>query len=676
MSDRMLCFTSAACEIQAAEGDAAKLPRFRMTAYTGGPMRVGWWDAPVVVDLAGMAIPSQRRPMRLQHDPGEGVGHTEKIEVRDGALFAEGVISRSTPAAKDVAESGRNGFPWQASIGVTIEKYEFVKGGQQAIVNGRAFAGPLYVMRRTVLAEISFVDLGADPGTTAVVACLPAPQTREETPMPPIETPAATVPPVTAVSLETPPATTAPPAVPPAPPAQPVPPVTAAAPAPVVPVQEAVAGLRAGVATETERIAAVRTLCAGKPEIEARAIRDGWTVERTELEVLRASRPQAPAVHTPSAPQTTTQLLQCAVELSCPLAGTEKRFEPPVVEAAGKRWHGGIGLFELLLEAAYANGYRGTGSRDRASVMRFAFRPDLCGGFSAVDIGGILSATANKMLLEGFTAVERTWRNVCAVRAVKDFKTVLSYRLTGTEQYQRVTPAGEIHHGDLAEESFSNRADTYGLMLAITRQDIINDDLGAISTVPRKLGRGAALKLNDVFWSTFLGNAAFFALAKGNYSEGAATALGVDALSTIEAAFLNMVDPDGHPLGVNPALVLVPPALSAIAQQLYKGAELRDTTSSKQYIVMNPHAGKYRVEVSRYLSNVAYTGNSAKAWYLLADPQDVPVIEVAFLNGQEAPTVETADADFNTLGIQMRGYHDFGVALQDCRGGHKAKGEA
>jgi hypothetical protein len=49
-----------------------------------------------------------------------------------------------------------------------------------------------------------------------------------------------------------------------------------------------------------------------------------------------------------------------------------------------------------------------------------------------------------------------------------------------------------------------------------------------------------------------------------------------------------------------------------------------------------------------------------KAWYLLADPIDLPVIEVAFLNGQEAPTIETADADFNVLGIQMRGLYYFG----------------
>jgi hypothetical protein len=127
-----------------------------------------------------------------------------------------------------------------------------------------------------------------------------------------------------------------------------------------------------------------------------------------------------------------------------------------------------------------------------------------------------------------------------------------------------------------------------------------------------------------------------------------------------------------------PAVILVPTALSAIATVLYKSLEIRKTGTddpSVSYTVANPHTGKFRVEVSRYLSNTQYTGYSDKAWYLLADPLDLPVIEVAFLNGQEAPTIETADADFNVLGVQMRGYHDFGVALQEPRGGVKCKGE-
>ena len=234
------------------------------------------------------------------------------------------------------------------------------------------------------------------------------------------------------------------------------------------------------------------------------------------------------------------------------------------------------------------------------------------------------------------------------------------------------TPIRRVNVGELA---YTNKADTYGLLLSIDRRDIINDDLGAITTVPRKLGRGSGLKINDVFWSIFMNNAAFFSVANKNFLSGADTALSIEGLSKAEVAFLNQVDPDGKPLGAMPAVVLVPTALSAIATVLYKSLEIRSTVEDQTYPVANPHTGKFRVEVSRYLSNQQYTGYSEKAWYLLADPIDLPVIEVAFLNGQEAPTIETADADFNVLGVQMRGYHDFGVNLQEPRGGTKSKGE-
>ncbi len=308
-------------------------------------------------------------------------------------------------------------------------------------------------------------------------------------------------------------------------------------------------------------------------------------------------------------------------------------------------------------------------------MLRCAFGQSLQAGFSTIDIGGILSNVTNKFLLEGFFSVERTWRNITAVRNVSDFKTVTSYRLVGKDQYEKVAPGGELKHGTLGEQAYTNKAETYGLILAIDRRDIINDDLGAITTVPRKLGRGSGLKINDVFWSIFMNNAAFFTAGNNNYLTGADTALGIDGLTKAEVAFNNLVDPDGKPLGVMPQVILVPTALSAMGTMLFKSLEFRDTTANTKTPVANPHQGKFRVEVSRYLSNTQYTGFSDKAWYLLADPTDLPVIEVAFLNGQESPTIETADADFNMLGVQMRGYHDFGVNLQEPRGGVKSKGE-
>ena len=65
-------------EALAAEGDAQAVPRFTMVAYTGESMRIEGWRFPVVVDLEGLSIPSQRRPVRFGHSMYAGVGHTER----------------------------------------------------------------------------------------------------------------------------------------------------------------------------------------------------------------------------------------------------------------------------------------------------------------------------------------------------------------------------------------------------------------------------------------------------------------------------------------------------------------------------------------------------------------------------------------------------------------------
>jgi hypothetical protein len=633
---------TATVHLEAAGTEGATLPRFRMVAYTGNPMRVAGWRHPVVLDLSGLAVPSQSRPIRFGHDPLAGVGHTDAVRVEDGQLVATGVVSRDTPAAREVVVSAKNGFPWQASVGASVEEFEFVKESQQVLVNGRSLSGPLNVIRKATLGEISFVDLGADGRTSASVA---AHQNDGEPAEPTESVPEPTTP------------------EPPAPPPPAPPSVTAA-------------DVRAQAVAETARITTVRRICAGRfHEIEAQAIRDGWDATRTELEVLRATRPRSPATHGGDAPVTGT-VLEAACLLTAKFDGVERAYDPQTLDLAARRFRSGIGLQELLLEAAWANGYSGRNFRDHRIVLRYAFGRGVEAGFSTVDVGGILSNVANKFLLDGFFSVERTWRNVCAVRNVSDFKTVTSYRLVGKDQYELVAPGGEIKHGTLGNETYSNKADTYGLMLSIDRRDVINDDLGAITTVPRKLGRGSGLKINDVFWTTFLNNAAFFTAGAGNFISGVPTALGIDGLTAGEVAFLDQVDGDGKPVGVMPAILLVPTALAVTGSQLYKSLELRDNTANAKVPVANPHQGKFRVEVSRYLGNAKYPGFSAKAWYLLAEPTDLPVIEVAFLSGQEAPTIETAEADFNVLGVQMRGFHDFGVALQDPRGGVKAKGEA
>jgi hypothetical protein len=658
------------------------LRRFQMTAYTGGAMQLAGWRFPVVVDMAGMQM-SAKPKVFLEHDRTARVGHIDSVQALEGSLIVRGLVSASGKAAQEVIADAMAGFPWQASIGARATQVEWVPEGKSAKANGREFVGPVNIARQSVLGEVSFVALGADDATTALIAATPkAAQPKEMLSMEvsPARTPSS--------APETPALEAVPGAAPALAPAL----VQAAAPAAAPPaaaselaaVPDAVAQMRAEVAAESQRIGAIRKLCAGQyADLEAQAIREGWNATKTELEVLRASRPAPIAlIRGPEAP-VTARVLEAACYLSAKVDGVEKCFDGPTLDAADERFGRDMGLQDMLIAAARANGYHGHSFRDPKTVMEYAFaKPsraayeDIRAAGTTIDLSSVLSNVANKFLLDGFFSVERTWRNICAVRNVSDFKTVTSYRLIGTEQYELVAPGGELKHGTLGNETYSNKADTYGIMYTVERRDIINDDLGAITLVPRKLGRGSGLKINDVFWTIFLNNATFFAAGNKNYLAGATTALSVEGLNAAEQTFADQVDSDGKPIAPQPAILLLPTALSSLGTQLYKSQEIRDTTASTKYPVNNPFTNRFRPEVSRYLGNSRYAGNSQKAWYLLAEPADLPVIEVAFLYGQESPTIESAESAFNCLGIQMRGYHDFGVALQDPRGGVKSKGEA
>jgi len=659
--DGRLSLIASAVQLEAAaEDEPDKLRRFTMSAYTGGAMQLAGWRFPVVVDLAGIEVGRQSRPILLDHtrDVDFVMGQTDQVVVANGQLTVTGQIMGDSPKARQVIALNDKGFAWQASIGARADQVEFVAEGKTGEANGREFRGPVNIARKSTLGEISFVVLGADDNTTAQIAAT-ANQPAKEKKMEfeqwieaqgfvsddLSETQEASLQKMFEASQQTSVQTAS---------------------------TTAVADLRAELAAETSRVGAIRKICSGKhDEIEAKAIGEGWDATRAELEVLRASRPTSPGVISGNGQAPSAKVLEAAVCLAGRIEGAEKAFDEPTLEAAHSRFRGRIGLQELLLEAAWANGYTGR-------TFRSDMRGVLEAAFSTFSLPGILSNTANKFLLQGFTTVESTWRSIAATRSVSDFKQVTSYRLTGGFDYQEVGPDGELKHAQVGEESFTNQAKTYGRMFSLTRTDLINDDLGALTAVPTRLGRGAALKLNDVFWRAFLDNAAFFKTANKNYATGADTAMGIDGLTKAEQLFLDQVDPDGNPVAVMPEVLLVPNALHALAGQLMNATEIREDGNSgaKKYPTNNPHAGKFRVQRSSYLSNSLYTGNSTKAWYLLADPASLPVIEVAFLNGQERPTVESADADFNVLGIQMRGYHDFGVAKQDYRGGVKLKGEA
>lgn len=173
--------------IEAATTDEAQaspgVPKFSMVAYTGGPMRVAGKTLPLILDLSGISLKSQKVPVRLHHKARMGIGHTVSVGVSDGRLVAQGVLSRRNRYARDVCASAKEGFPWQASVGGHVDSELLVAKGETANVNGKDWAGPVLIASKATVKEFSFVDLGADGDTSVDVAAERAADI-EETQMP------------------------------------------------------------------------------------------------------------------------------------------------------------------------------------------------------------------------------------------------------------------------------------------------------------------------------------------------------------------------------------------------------------------------------------------------------------------------------------------------------------
>jgi hypothetical protein len=596
--------------LTAADGDAAAAPkRFSIEAYTGSQIRQGWSREPVVIDLAGMSF-KQKLPIVLGHDYGLGsiLGQTDSVRVEAGKLIVEGEILADSDTARQVLALAERGYQWQASVGADVRRHQKIDADAVATVNGQAHVGPVRIVKASSLREVSFVTLGADAETSVAIAA----EADEEITMADNANQTPAEEPVVAAAVEA----------------------------------------TASVAVEAPKVEAGETNeLKAKIEILTKKVED-----MQKLNATRDERPAPPAVHVATKAAPTAEVIEASFALQGGLPNVEKKYSAETLEAAHKVQRSTT-LGEVLLAAAEANGYDGPRRLTAATL-----RPILAAAWATHSIAGILSSTVNKFLLAGFDGVESTWRSISAVRSVNDFKSVTSYRLNGGFKFEKVANGGELKNAAASDESRTISADTYGIMTSVTRTDLINDDLGALTAVPQRIGRGGALKLNDVFWAAFLDDSAFFTTARGN-KKTSATALSIAGLKEAVQLFRKLTDPDGNPIAVRPSVLLVPPELEVTAAEIMGSALIQSGATGGQPSA-NVFAGRYQVVGSAYLTN-------ASDYYLLASPADLPVMEVAFLQGVQSPIVETAEADFNTLGVQMRGYFDFGVAKAEYLGGVK-----
>jgi hypothetical protein len=630
-------------------GDVATVTgkKFAMRAYSGGPLTLDGFPLPVVVDLAGMTF-DQQVPTPFDHNLDNIVGQTTRVQITAAGLMVEGQLSGDTPSSKALIATSKS-TKWEASIGAPVTEMEEYGAGETVRVNNRTFTGPILVARKTRLQEISFVRRGADVGQTfAAIAARKADMTYEAWLVAHGIVDASTIPSGLVATLR----------------------AAYAAEYPEDRDMEAVEEMRAQ---------GIKAIAGKHPAIAARATAEGWDLGRTqsevELHVIRAGRASGGWIATgdgnPSLAAPEDAISAAIVIRAAGHSVAERIYKGQAAILEASRPLQSSSMYDMARYLLQARGQQVPS--DRYSVIRAATSGTNTG--LAVALGN----SATKLVFDAYQFAPETWRSFCQVRDVPNFKQHTGIRPAMVGELVELPRGGSIEHGVLDEATFTFQIGSFARKYTIDRQDIIDDDLGIFAEIAPSIGRAGARAVGDCAIAVLIGNAgSFFASGNTNLQTGGGSVLQSSSLTTAIKNLRLQRDAEGNTLGLTPTTLLVPPSLEMTARALLASAELWRSADAAP--TGNPLQAAAQLQVEARLENgVTFRGTlqsgSATAWYLFANPVNAAQI-LAFLDGKDAPTVESFGFDANPDKLEMswRVFHDFGSALGDYRAAQKSAG--
>ena len=282
----------------------------------------------------------------------------------------------------------------------------------------------------------------------------------------------------------------------------------------------------------------------------------------------------------------------------------------------------------------------------------------------------IMSNLANKSVMTGFNEAETTFQIWAGKGSNRDFKEAARVALSEAGNLELVPEGGQFQQDFLGEASARTKVATYGKLFSLTRQAIINDDLGLFSKIATKYGSAAKRLVNKMVYAQLTGNVkmqdgvALFDNKHGNVAD-TGEALSVKAIAKAITAMRRQKGITGEAtLNITPKYLVVPPELEMVAYQIVNSTAAVDGVNSG---VVNPYKGRFVVVADAELTN-------PDAWYLVADASQHDTIEVTYLNGVETPRLETRQG-FDVDGIEYKVAFDCGVSALDFRGVYKNAGK-
>nr|DAJ22778.1 MAG TPA: major capsid protein [Caudoviricetes sp.] len=562
----------------------------------------------------------------FNHDRDAVVGHIEKVWLEDNRGKAL-VRFDTDEQSETIFQKVQSGTLQGVSVGYAIYRYEVLEDEDTKSTNGR-FNGPAYVVTDWEPLEISIVSVPADPtvgvGRSAEEIHTSIDTQEDNTRMDQEKT--LEVQEVKSTPVET---------------------------------GLTQADLQKAMEQERKRTSEITALFRDfDVEGADEAIVMGVSVDEARAMVMDQLRARNKGVSVTMGEAESDKFRAAAQDAVLMAAGI------PVADAApGAQELRGYSMIELARESLRRESDSTVNFGDNMELARAAIN-------STSTFPAIMANLANKSVMTGFNEAETTFQIWAGKGSNRDFKEAARVALSEAGNLELVPEGGQFQQDFLGEASARTKVATYGKLFSLTRQAIINDDLGLFSKIATKYGSAAKRLVNKMVYAQLTGNVTMqdnVALFDAKHGNVAATgeALSVKAIAKAITAMRRQKGITGEAtLNITPKYLVVPPELEVTAYQIVNSTAAVDGVNSG---VVNPYKGRFVVVADAELTN-------PDAWYLVADATQHDTIEVTYLNGVETPRLETRQG-FDVDGIEYKVAFDCGVSALDFRGVYKNAGK-
>lgn len=308
--------------------------------------------------------------------------------------------------------------------------------------------------------------------------------------------------------------------------------------------------------------------------------------------------------------------------------------------------------------------------------------PRLTAIFNTAGFPYALASTLNRLLLREYGEVNYRWQDiVTSITSASDFRNQERVRVGYFGDLSTVAESGP--YTEIAaptDERIQFAVGKRGNKLTVTRETIINDDIGMVQRKVRNLGRSAARTLAAFVWAFAIDNATYDAdslawFVAGHSNLGSTTLSGtvttdVATLNAAKNAIFAQTEKDSaKTLGLKgPFLLVVPIDLEDYA--IYLNISRYQDSS----FTPNPWFGKFGQNNERIFTNPLFS--DATDWFLFDVSGNVDILELSFLQGRQMPEFFLADQPsvgqmFTNDELVWKIRHEYGGDILDYRGAYK-----